>query len=351
MAEINRKELRRQIRDKLFGNIYLLYGQEKMYVRADTDFLVTSLMGKHPQEFNYHNFKEDYTMEDVAVAVQIVPFVSKYNCVKISDFDANACSKSEFEQFTAILQNVPDTTVLILTMPTLVHDPKKPGANFSKMLTYIKKHGIVCKAEKESDISLARQIVKWADKRGVKIEQADAYKIQEYVGSDLNLIKNELDKLCNYVGDNGYITTEHIELLTTKMPEANIFNLTDAIVSCNGTKAYTILDTLFYQKEEPSDIVNVISMAYIDYYRVRVAGECSIPLSKVAKDFDYGRREFVLEKAARKTRKISTQALRKSINEITQVSTMLRSESVDRRILVETLVAKLMLYAGGGEQP
>lgn len=348
MAQLNRKELKKQINSRDFQNVYLIYGEEKMYVRSDTDYLVAKLMGKEPPEFNYHNFSKDYNMDEIAVAVQVAPFLSEYNCVKVADFDANNCGKKELEGFIEIIKNVPDTTVLIISMPTLEQNPKKLG-DFSKLVTLVKKMGVVCEINKESDISLARQIVKWADSRNIKIEQADAYKLQEYVGFDLNSIKNELDKLCNYVGDGNIITTEHIELLVSKRLEANIYNLTDAIVEGNGTKAFEILDTLFYQKEEPNDIINVISMSYIDFYRVRIAQECGVSLSEISQEFGYGKREFVLKKAGTKIRKISTKALRDSVNEITVAYGEMRSASVNQKILVEKLVAKLLMYATRGE--
>lgn len=350
MSEINRKELRQLIKGRKFDNIYLIYGEEKMYVKADTDYLVTTLMGKEPPEFNYHTFTKDHNLDDIAVAIQVVPFVSEYNCVKVSDFDINAASKAEVEQLFDILDNVPDTTVLVLTLPTLEQDAKKLGANFNKLLTYVKKNGTACAMNRETDISLSNQIIRWADKRGIKIERADAYMLQEYVGLDLNTIKNELDKLCNYVGDNGVITGEHIELLVSKRLEANIFQLTDRIVECKSTEAFNILNALFYQKATPDEIVSIISMSYLDFYRVRVAAECDIPLTQVAQDFGYGRREFVLKKAGSKIRRISTPALRESISEITDTIAKLHSVSTDKRVLVELLVAKLLMLAEKREE-
>lgn len=348
MPELNRKELKKQINNKEFSNIYLIFGEEKMYVKADTDYLINKLMGKEPPDFNYHSFTKDYDLDEIAVAVQVVPFMSEYNCVKISDFDVNNCNKEEFERFLEIIKNVPDTTVLIITMPTLLQDMKKLG-DFSKVLNLVKKMGTVCAINKETDISLARQIIKWADSRDIKIEQADAYKLQEYVGFDLHSIKNELDKLCNYVGDGGQITLKHIDMLVSKKLEANIFNLTDAIVSGNSNKAYEIIDVLLYQKEDVNDIINVISMAYIDFYRVRIANECGVPLSVIASEFGYGKREFVLKKAESKIRKISTQGLRNSLNDIADTYSQLRSVTVNQRIVLETLVAKLIIYATKGE--
>lgn len=346
MAEISRKELKQLINIKQFDTLYLIYGEEKMYVRADTDLLITKLMGKQPPEFNYHSFNKDYDLDKIAVAVQVVPFMSEYNCVKIADFNADDVSKGELERFFAILDNAPDTTVVVLTMPTLELDAKKPGA-FAQILKYAKKKGTVCEIKRETDISLARQIVKWADSRGIKIEQADAYKLIEYTGADLNTVKNELDKLCNYVGDGGLITTRHIEELVTKRLEANIYSLTDAIVSGNGTKAFEILDVLLYQKADPNEIVGVIGMSYTDFYRARVSAECSVPLSETAKYFGYGRREFALKRASGKIRNISTDVLRECVDEITDTTEKLRSVSGNRRVYLEKLVAKLLMLCSG----
>lgn len=346
MPELSRKDLKQRLSKKQFDNLYLIYGDEKMYVEIDTDNLVTKLMGKNPSEFNYHSFKAPFSLDDIAVAVQVAPFTSEYNCVKISDMDVNALKKEELEQLSEILKNIPDTTVVIFTMPTLTQDMKKPGAGFSKIRNYIKKNGIVTFDGNESDISLASQIVRWADKRGIKIEQADAYKLQEYVGDDLYTIKNELDKLCSYVGDEGQITGEDIEKLVSKRLEANIFALADEIIAEHSDKAFTILDILFYQKAEPDSIAFVLSRAYTDFYRARIASESGEPMKEIAAEFNYGKRAFVLTKAVQKTRKMPTSALRDSIDAITEIIADFHSITVNKRVALEKLVAELLLLAG-----
>lgn len=348
MPQIDRKELKKQINNRDFQRVYLIYGEEKMYVKTDTEYLVTKLMGKTPPEFNFHNFARDYNLEEIAVAVQVAPFMSEYNCVKVSDFNVENYSSDEVKQFVEIIKNVPDTTVLIITMPTLQQDLKKLG-KFASIIKAVETIGAVCKIMKETDLSLARQIIKWADSRNIKIEQADAFRIQEYVGNDLNFIKNELEKLCNFVGEGNVITEKEIELLVCKNLEANIFNLTDAIIDGNGEKAFEILNNLFYQKETPNDILNVISLAYVDFYRVRIANESGVNLKEVATEFGYGAREFVLKKAGNKTRKIPTKMLRKSVDEITNAFGEMRKTSTNQQVLVEKLVAKLLLYATSGE--
>ena len=106
-----------------------------------------------------------------------------------------------------------------------------------------------------------------------------------------------------------------------------------------------ILETLFYQKAEPNEIVNVISMSYIDYYRARVAFESGVSIDEAAKDFDYGRRAFALKNAGGKTRRIPTEMLRESLSEITETTAKLRSVSANGKIMIEALVAKLLILS------
>lgn len=346
MSELSRKDLKQKINKKEYSALYLIYGEEKMYVKLDTEYLITKLMGKEPAEFNYHSYTYPCSIDDIAVAVQVVPFMSEYNCVKVADFDFNSLKKDELEQFMAVLGNVPDTTVLVLTMPTLEQDGKKPGAGFTKVKNYVNKKGIVCFEGKETNISLARQIIKWADKRDIKIEQADAYKLQEYIGFDLNTIKSELDKLCSYVGDGGQITGKEIELLVSKRLEANIFALADEIISEHSDKAYTILDALFYQKAEPESILSVLSKAYVDFYRARIGSESGVSMRDIAVDFNYGRREFVLKKALSKISRMPTSALRDSLDVITETVADFHSTAINKRLALDNLVAKLILLAG-----
>lgn len=345
MSELNRKELKQRISKGLFDNIYLIYGEEKMYVKLDTDALVTKLMGKNPSEFNFHSFSAPCSLDEIAVAIQVLPFMSERNCVRVNDLDFNDLQKGELDQLLAIIKNVPDTTVLIFSMPTLEQEMKNLGAQFKKVKTAVEKNGVSCAEAKESDISLARQIVRWADKRSIKIEQPDAYRLQEYVGDDLNTIKNELDKLCNFVGDGGTITSEDIELLVSKRLEADIFKLSDAIIEGKSDLAYSMLDALFYQKVKADNILTIISYAYIDFYRAKVAQESGLMPNDVAQEFGYGRRAFVLKNAFAKVRRIPCSALRDSLSAIVDTMGSLHSATLNSRMVLEELVAKLLLYS------
>lgn len=64
--------------------------------------------------------------------------------------------------------------------------------------------------------------------------------------------------------------------------------------------------------------------------------------------FNYKNRAFVLDNARRATKRVSTQALRKSLSLLLQAETEFKSVSVNDRVFFEKLIAQLLLTAERG---
>ena len=52
MAVLTDKQMDKHIKERNFAKVYLIYGEEQMYVKKYTDKLVTAVAGKTPSEFN-----------------------------------------------------------------------------------------------------------------------------------------------------------------------------------------------------------------------------------------------------------------------------------------------------------
>ena len=92
----------------------------------------------------------------------------------------------------------------------------------------------------------------------------------------------------------------------------------------------------------------VLSASYVDAYRIRVADECGVLKDDVAKDFEYKNRAFTLKKARDATAKVSTEALRKSLDLLVEADEKFKSTSVNERLYMEQLIAQLLLVAKEG---
>ena len=273
MSKISESELKKQIKSKQFSPIYVIYGTEQMFVRRYSEQLANAVTGKNPSDFNFHKFSGDINLDDFAASLQIVPFMSEYNCVFVSDIFFDNMDADSLARFKEITDKTVDTTVLIISMPTYV--PTKNSAAFKSLVKRAEKNGSVCEFNKLNQSMIERYIAKWANENGKMISHVNAAKLISYCGDDLNLLKNELAKICAYAKGEE-VTLQDIEKLATQNLETKIFALSDAVLNGNGDKAFNTLDLLFYQREEPVMMLYVLSASYVDAYRIRVADECGV---------------------------------------------------------------------------
>lgn len=347
MPKISESELNKQIKNKAFSNMYLIYGNEKMFVSSYTKKLLDAVAGKDKNDFNFHEFSSEINFDDFAAAVQMVPFAAENNCVYLYDIAFDEMDKDSIDRLYEICSLGVQSTVIIFSMPSYV--PKKNARLFSSFVKKCDKIASVCNFEKQNHQMLEKFVAKWANEYGKIISHINAEKIINLVGEDLNLLKNETYKICSY-SDGEQVTDEDIEKLATVNLEAKIFSLADDVLNGYGDRAFNTLDKLFYQQEEPIKMLFVLSGAYIDAYRIRVADECAISKTQVATEFEYKNRAFVLDNSRRATARVSTDALRKSLDLLVDADIKFKSTSVNKRILMEQLIAKLLLISKEGRR-
>lgn len=345
MAILKESDFKKHISSKQYSNLYFIDGEEKMLVTTYTDILVKKLMGENPPEFNYHVFDNDSDISDVCVACDVVPFMSDKNCVRITDLDLENLSVTDVDAIAEIAKNLPDTTVLILSMPTLA-PPQKTAKKYKKIRDIFEKNGVVADLQKRSELSLEKTVCKWANECGSKISPILASKLIGICTNDLRVLRSEVEKLSAFAGEQE-ITDEMIELLVAKNLQAKIYDLFDYVIALNFDKAMQTIDVLFYQREEPVSIVIALSTAYVDTYRARVALESGVPVKIMADELSYKNRAWVLDKMSKQSRRISTVALRKSINELLDLNERLVSVTVNPRVEIEKLISKLIMIARG----
>ena len=338
-------DFKKHLSSKQFSNLYFIDGDEKMLVSMYTDALIKKLMGDNPPQFNYHVFSSDCDISDISVACDVVPFMSDKNCVRISDMDIDSLSADDLDSMVNIAKNVPDTTILILAMPTLEYQ-SKPSKKHKKLRDVFEKNGIVAEINKRSQISLEKTICKWANECGSKISPVIASKLINTCSNDLRVLHSEIEKLSYFAGDNE-ITEQMIDLLVAKNLQAKIYDLFDYVIAQNFDKSMNTIDVLFYQREEPVAIVIALGNAYVDMYRARIATENSVPMKVFADELSYKNRAWVLDKMAQKSRRISTKALRLSIDAILELNERMVSVTLNHRVEIEKLISRLILIARG----
>ena len=153
----------------------------------------------------------------------------------------------------------------------------------------------------------------------------------------------ETTKLCCYVEEGKEITREIIDSMIAKRLETKVFTLSDAMLAKNKRDAFRILDELFEQRVDPIPVLAALSTVYSDYYTAKAAKDKGIPPQQVAADFGYtGMKATFAAKKYNQAAKMDMKSLRNAMEIIFEADVKCKSSTVNRRLLLEETVLKIM---------
>ncbi len=352
MPEIDEAQLKRQLAAGEAGRLYMVAGEEKYLVKRAVGRLMKQAEEGGFPEFNLNRFGGDAPMESIADAAQAVPLFAQRKYVFVSDWDVEEKDAAELDKLYELIKLSPESTTLVFSFPTLDFDSKR-SAKWKKLIKAVQTSGSLLWCERRSQGDLEKMLTREAEKAGCALSRQNAGKILEYAGQDVTQLLNEMEKLCAYAlgraaetGKAPEITAGMIEELVPKSTETTVFLMANALTAGNYEKAYSLLDALLYQKEEPIAILGALSASYVDMYRVRGALESGQPSSAAAAYGEYKGKEFRLRNAERSAKSLKPEALRESLDLLLEADLALKGSRLDGRIVLEELVAKLLLAAG-----
>ena len=339
MAAIGEDLLKLQIKERKFSPAYIFYGDEDYMKKYYLSRIIAAAVGDNLPEFNLH--RVDGTKSDIAqitLLAMSVPMMNDYVLIIVNDFDFTGVTNEEIEELFASLGE----GVIVLFYSQSVK-PNQQRAAWKKAMKLFKEQGSSVKFEKKDARELKKIAISAAKKRGCYFPQYLASQFIERVGNDLNLVVNEIDKICAMKGE-GEITAEDIDTICVRTLDASAFDLTKALIDGNPSTAFHILKDLAGQKQEPIMILGAVNSAYIDMYRVKVASQKGLQADAVANFYTYNA-SWKLKKAAYNAKNLSLSQLRRSINVLCEADEKLKSVAASPEVVLDETILKLLLIA------
>jgi DNA polymerase-3 subunit delta len=341
MGRIGEAELKEQIKSGEFSNVYFIYGEESYLKEYYVKKLKDKLAGGAFSDFNFHQYEaKNSSIDDILQDAQTLPMMSDYTFILVHDYPLNK-STSDVNALKEFFKDIPESCILVFWFDNIDVDTKKES-KWKTIEGLFAKAGSSVNLEKRSESDIAKLIVASAKKRNCTIDSNTARHLISVSGNDIQTLFSELEKICAYASGRE-ITKQDIDELATKSLQARVYDLSKYILASNGDGAYSVLNTLFAQKEEPISILAVISSCYIDMYRVKCAKAANENENELANYYSYKGREFLIRNASRDCRNISFEALRKSIDVLQRTDEMMKSSTIDKSILLEETIAKLLI--------
>lgn len=348
MAIGNEAHLKNDIKSGNFAPCYIIFGNDGYLKKQNTENLIKAIVD--PDDiFNYQKFTGESSLQEVYEAKEQLPMMADKKCVVLKDYDLEGCAKDDFEKLVSLCGEKNEDTVFILWFDSVEVDYKKSEKAKKIISACEKTGGRALLINHRQTGELVKMIITAVNKRGGSISSEAARYLIEYVSEDIDIIRNEIEKLCAFAGKNP-IDKALINKICIKNIEQSIFDLSGKILRKDVGGALKILDELLYLRVKPIAILSTISSVYTDMYRASAGKKASVSLSDIVKDFSYGEnRKFLVERAIKNLNILDENQIKLSLEELVRCDKALKNFTANDRIILEEMIVRLCYIISKGD--
>jgi len=284
------------------------------------------------------------TVPDVLGAVKSMPFLADKRLVIVKGLishitrkGAGETGKKARERLLEELPNLPAHARLVLVEREALSEKNKVLRAIEKM-----DNGYVGRFEKPKN--LTGWIIKRAkDEYDTEILPQAAQAIADVVNEDMRRADNELYKLICFVDGDHPITEQDVAMLTPYVPEANVFEMVDALARGNGNMALQLIHQAL--RDNPRDpgfglfalIVRQFRLLLMVREHLNNGGGSQNPV--IAKAL--GVHPFVAGKISQQSRAFSTEQLDSILRALQKYDQDMKTGRIEPRLALDLLVTSL----------
>lgn len=255
-------EVKQIVEDIKQGNakpIYFLMGEEPYYIDRISKYIEKNVLSEEEKGFNQTVlYGRDVTIEDIVSNAKRYPMMAERQVVIVKE--AQDLSRT-IEKLADYAEHPQPTTILVFCYKYKKIDKRK------KLYKIVKKSGVIFESKKLYENQVSDWIKRVLAGSKYTIEPKAALMLVEFLGTDLNKISNELDKLKLILPKGSQITASQIEENIGISKDYNNFELRKAIGTRNTLKAHRIIN-YFAQNPKDNPLVVTIALLYSFFSQV-----------------------------------------------------------------------------------
>lgn len=234
-AVVTYESLMRELKAGKYRPVYLLMGDESYFIDKIADYVADNVLAEEEKFFNQSVvFGADVSpvqVMELAREYPVMPATHRVVVVK------EAQSMKQIEKLERYMDNPVATSILVICYKNGSIDKRK------KIVAKAEAVGAVLESKKKKDSELPEFIEGYLKLHKATANPKAAAMIAEHVGSDLNRLVSELDKvLISLSEDSRVVTPDIVERQIGVSKEFNAFELRRAIVNKDVFKANQIVN-------------------------------------------------------------------------------------------------------------
>ncbi|WP_445506331.1 DNA polymerase III subunit delta [Niallia sp. 03190] len=334
------QNLWKNIKNKQFSSIYLLYGSEAFLINETKQLIVHAAVDINEEDFNLSSYDLEETPIEAALEdAETIPFFGERKVVLLHNptFLTAEKTKSKVEhdvkKLEAYIKEPSPYTILVFIGNCEKLDDRK------KITKELKKTASILEAKKLNEAELKNWMKQRAAYNHVEMDEEALDSMLQLAGTNLFLLTSEVDKMALYVQESKLITKEIVEELVAKSLGQNIFTLVDKIVSRKMEEALRIYYDLLKQNEEPLKILAIITNQFRLIYQVKGMAKTGYGQQQIASVLKV--HPFRVKLAAGQAQKFTEEQLMTCINLFAEADYQMKTGGMHKNMIIEMILFQL----------
>ena len=238
------------LKNKNYLPVYFLEGEEPFFMDRISDYILENVLTEEEKGFNQTIlYGKDLSLDSIMTAAKRFPMMAERQVVVIRE----AQNIKNIEDLAPYVEKPMRSTVLVFNYKYKTIDKRK------KLYKALQKNGIYFESKPLYDNQVPAWISKYLKEKNLGIDPRAAQMISDFVGSDLQRIVNELEKVTISLVPGTSIMPDDVERNIGISKEFNTFELQNALGNKDILKSNRIIN-YFIDNEKQHPLTVIIGM-------------------------------------------------------------------------------------------
>ena len=267
------KELKARLKSQISDKLYLLYGSEN-YLRNHYFNLIYQGLSIELTEFNTLFIKNDkLNLDTIHAFIESPPFLSDNKLLYIQNSDLfKSSNDAEKEYWKAAFTNLPSYLTIIFS--------EENADKRSALYKLADKTGAVVEFKTVDTNTICSFLLLETKKHNKIMDKETMLYFIDKVGDQLDNVVSELAKLLSYC-QNKHITKIEIDNVVSTTLQNRVFDMIDAIMEKNVSKAFIILKEIKALKEPYQKISYLTVMSFEKILKAKLYSDKKLPIPTI----------------------------------------------------------------------
>lgn len=320
------KNLNADLKSGQFKQVYLLYGEEGYLKKQYKDrFIKAMLPDGDTMNYAYYEGKNTDVKEVIDLA-ETLPFFAERRLIVFEN--TGFFKTAAGADLADYVKEMPETTYFVFV--------ENEVDKRNKLYKAVNSKGYAVELSTQDEGTLKRWVFNLARRENKEMPEAVITYFIGKVGTDMEKIQRELEKVICYAIDRNTLTKEDVDAVCVTQLSNHIFEMVDAVAAGNQKRALDLYYELLALKEPAMRILYMLARQYRILFHVKALANQGYGRKEIASKA--GIHPFVAGKNIEQSRRFKMKELRGVMEEAAQLE-----QDVKTGLLTDTLAVELFI--------